>query len=134
MSERPINMSRRRFLKTSAGVGFGVIVAANGHKVVAQQGSPVAADYKESPLVAEQVAAGTLPAVAERMPVNPVVVTPNTSVGTYGGTWRTALVGGGDNAWLARTAGYDGLVRWNIEWSESIPNVAESYEISADAL
>jgi peptide/nickel transport system substrate-binding protein len=130
-------MSRRRFLKASAGVGFSVAIAANGHKVVAQStpaSTPLMTDFKESPLLAEQAAAGTIPAVGERLPVNPVVVTPNEAVGTYGGTWRTALVGGGDNAWLARTNGYDGLVRWDIEWNEIIPNVAESYEISEDAM
>jgi peptide/nickel transport system substrate-binding protein len=136
MSDRPVNMSRRRFLKSSAGVGFSVIAAANGHKVVAQEstpaGTPVVASYQESPLVAEQVAAGALPPIEERLPKNPVVVTPTESIGTYGGTWRTALVGGSDTAWLARTIGYDGLVRWDPTWDEIIPNVAESYEISAD--
>ena len=137
MADRGPGFSRRRFLKASATVGFSVAIAANGSKVVAQQStpasSPVSSDYKEAPRLAEQVAAGTIPAVADRMPKNPMVITPNSEIGTYGGTWRTALVGGSDTAWLGRTIGYDGLVRWDIEWNEIIPNIAESYEISEDA-
>jgi len=137
MSDRSISFSRRRFLKASATVGFSVAIAANGSKVVAQQSTPASSpaitEFKEAPQLAEQVAAGTIPAVADRLPKNPMVITPTNSIGKYGGTWRTALVGGGDNAWLARTNGYDGIVRWDIGWNETIPNVAESYEISADA-
>ncbi|QDZ11264.1 ABC transporter substrate-binding protein [Devosia ginsengisoli] len=74
-----------------------------------------------------------LPPVEERLPANPLVVTPVESVGTYGGTWRSALRGGLDNAWIARTVAYDGLVRYNREWNEIVPNLAESWEVSADA-
>jgi peptide/nickel transport system substrate-binding protein len=137
MSNRPISFSRRRFLKTTAGVGFSVAIAANGAKVVAQQStpaaSPVITEFKESPLLADQVAAGSLPAVADRLPKNPMVITPTESVGQYGGTWRTALVGGSDTAWLGRTIGYDSLLRWDVAWDETLPNLAESYEASADA-
>jgi peptide/nickel transport system substrate-binding protein len=131
-------MSRRRFLKTTAGVGFSVAIAANGHKVVAQTSSPAAstpvfASYQEAPILAEQVSAGAIPPIAERLPTNPMVITPTESVGQYGGQWRTALVGGSDTAWLGRTLGYDGLLRWDLEWEETLPNLVESYEVSEDA-
>ena len=74
-----------------------------------------------------------LPPVAERLPSNPLVVTPIESVGTYGGTWRSALRGGLDNAWIARTVAYDGLVRYDREWKTIVPNLAESWEISDDS-
>ena len=74
-----------------------------------------------------------LPPVEERLPSNPLVVTPVDSVGVYGGTWRSALRGGLDNAWIARTVAYDGLVRYNREWNEIVPNLAESWEVSEDA-
>ncbi|MDB5612668.1 MAG: transporter substrate-binding protein, partial [Devosia sp.] len=74
-----------------------------------------------------------LPPVAERLPSNPLVVTPVESVGTYGGTWRSALRGGLDNAWIARTVAYDGLVRYDREWKTIVPNLAESWEVSEDS-
>jgi peptide/nickel transport system substrate-binding protein len=85
---------------------------------------------QQAPMLDEAVAAGTLPPLAERLPTTPLVVTPVESVGTYGGTWHSALRGGLDNAWIARTIAYDGLVRYDREWKQIIPNLAESWEIS----
>jgi peptide/nickel transport system substrate-binding protein len=90
-------------------------------------------DAKEAPMLAEMVAAGTLPPLEERLPVNPLVVEPVESLGQYGGTWRSGLRGGQDTAWLTRILGYDYLVRWDPEWTEVIPNIAESFESNADA-
>lgn len=89
--------------------------------------------YQQSPIFDALVEKGELPPVAERLPTNPLVVTPVDSVGTYGGTWHSALRGGQDNAWIARTVAYDGLVRYDREWKEIIPNLAESWEVSEDA-
>jgi peptide/nickel transport system substrate-binding protein len=105
---------------------------AGGGRAVAQVSTPIVT-MQEAPILAEQVAARTLPAVADRLPVNPLVVQPHEAIGTYGGTWHTALVGGSDNAWLIRTIGYDHLVRWDPEWTEIIPNIAESFEANEDA-
>ena len=44
------------------------------------------ADYKEAPMLAAMVAAGELPPVEERLPVEPKVLEPLEAVGTYGGT------------------------------------------------
>ena len=44
--------------------------------------------YGEAPMLAALVAAGELPPVDERLPVNPSVRTPLEEVGTYGGTVR----------------------------------------------
>ena len=88
------------------------------------------AEYSEAPELAELVAAGQLPPVAERLPEVPLVVEPLEAIGTYGGTWRAVLTGSGDRVWLTRTVGYENLVRWNPEWTEVIPNVAESWEVS----
>jgi peptide/nickel transport system substrate-binding protein len=98
---------------------------------VDQTGTPVAA-VGEAPALAEQVAAGTLPPLKDRLPANPYVVTPVEAVGTYGGTWQTALIGGSDTAWMAKTVGYDYLVRYTTDWSEVVPNLAESFEASED--
>lgn len=90
-------------------------------------------NFGEAPTLAELVSAGTLPPVAERLPANPLVVPVVEAIGTYGGTWRAGLVGGNDTLWLQRTIGYENLVRWNPEWTEVVPNVAESFEASEDA-
>lgn len=61
-----------------------------------------------------------------------MIVQPNDVVGKHGGTWRTAIVGGSDLAWLTRTVGYDYLVRWDPAWQAVVPNIAESWETSND--
>jgi peptide/nickel transport system substrate-binding protein len=105
-----------------AGAAFAVLLAA----------SP-ALGAQQAPMLDEMVASGAIPPLEERLPANPLVVTPVESVGTYGGTWHSALRGGLDNAWIARTVAYDGLVRYDREWKEIVPNLAESWEVSEDA-
>lgn len=92
----------------------------------------LAADYGEAPELAEMVAAGTLPPVEERLPENPLVVE-GWEIGQYGGTWRSAVKGNFDNGWIRRSVGYDPLLRYNYDWSEIVPSVAESIEINDDA-
>jgi len=98
---------------------------------------PVLADaddaYHEAPDLARQVAAGTLPPVAERLPEHPFVLTPIESVGKYGGTWRSALKGTFDASWIRRTVAYEPLVAFDLAWSKVVPNVAESFEVNKDA-
>lgn len=85
--------------------------------------------YNEAPELAERVAAGELPPVAERLPSEPLVVE-MPSIGVYGGTWRMGTRGGGDQVIYVRTVGYHNLVRWNPDWTGVIPDVAESYEVN----
>ncbi len=87
----------------------------------------------EAPDLAAAVAAGTLPPLQERLPAEPLTVTPLDAVGTYGGTWRSAVRGTGDSTWIRRTIGYDSLVRWDHTFSEIVPNLAASFEVSEDA-
>lgn len=87
--------------------------------------------YNEAPELAERVAAGELPPVAERLPSEPMVVE-MPSIGVYGGTWRMGTRGGGDQVIYVRTVGYHNLVRWNTDWTGVIPDVAESYEVNEE--
>ncbi|SEP74520.1 peptide/nickel transport system substrate-binding protein [Devosia sp. YR412] len=87
---------------------------------------------QQSPALDELVSAGTLPPVAERLPVNPLVVD-GPSVGTYGGTWRMGMNGGGDNGMIVKTVAYEGLLRYDHEWKGVLPNLAERWESNADA-
>jgi|GEM_PF-6302171 len=46
-------------------------------------------EYHEAPMLAAQSAAGLIPPLAQRLPPSPEVIQPHSSVGSYGGTWRT---------------------------------------------
>ena len=67
-------------------------------------------------MLASLVAAGKLPPVEERLPVEPPVVEPVERIGQYGGAWDTPMLGASDNYWIQRTICYEGLVRWPREW------------------
>ena len=90
----------------------------------------VCESYNESPMLADRVAAGDLPPVAERLPVNPAVVEPAEGIGQFGGEYLGIF--GGSRLAEFRQYGYENLVRWNVEGTEVIPNIAESWEVSGD--
>lgn len=92
-----------------------------------------AVEFGEAPMLAEQVAAGTLPPVKDRLPTTPMIVTPNDKVGVYGGTWKMAQRNQRDHALLIRNIGYEPLLRWTPQWTTTIPNVALSFQPSSDA-
>lgn len=88
-------MNRRDFIAVSAAAGAGLMLA---RPAFAQAGS-----FKESPLLADRVSAGELPAVTERLPKSPFVVGPGTLVseefldfepGNFGGTLRITNLNG----------------------------------------
>src|SRR5262245_23656868 len=64
--------------------------------------------YKESPMLAEQVKAGKLPPVDQRLPADPLVVPVVERTGQYGGVWRRAFLGPADFNNYVRVV-YDGL-------------------------
>src|SRR5215217_5769929 len=115
-------MRKNQFLGLTGAVAVSAMLAAVGPAWAQQQ----------SPALDAAVASGELPAVAERLPANPLVVDGPT-VGQYGGTWRMGMNGGGDNGLIVKTVAYEGLVRYDHEWKTVLPNLAESWEASADA-
>ena len=84
--------------------------------------------YQEAPELAERVARGELPPVAERLPLEPVVVEPIESIGKYGGMWRRLTLGGRDIQLDCRI-GYEPLVRWNRAAKDVAPGLAKSWEV-----
>ncbi|GLQ54844.1 ABC transporter substrate-binding protein [Devosia nitrariae] len=116
-----------------SGPRAGHLVTATFAAILGLGTSALAQEYSQAPMLDDLVASGELPPVEERLPANPLVVEPVESVGQYGGTWRSGLRGGGDNAWIGRTIAYDGLVRYDRNWDQIIPNIAESWEVSDDA-
>ena len=89
--------------------------------------------YKQSPMLDESVRSGSLPDVDNRLPANPMLVQPVEQIGHYGGNWRMAMRRGRDHALLIRTIGYENLVRWNPEWTQVIPNLAQSFAVNEQA-
>ncbi len=92
-----------------------------------------AATGKEAPQLAAMVKDGKLPPLAERIPPKPMVVKPFEKIGSYGGSLRRGLRGSSDHNGILRMVGNQGLVRWNMDFTEVLPNLAEKWEVSADA-
>lgn len=126
------SMSRRDFAALAGAAGAALSMGFPVRTMAQTPATPLPAQFAESPLLAEQSASGALPPVQERLPVNPMVVQPTEQVGKYGGSWRTAIIGGLDLNWLVRTVAYDYLVRWDPAWQVVIPNIAKSWEINDD--
>jgi peptide/nickel transport system substrate-binding protein len=79
------------------------------------------------------LAQADLPPLEDRLPENPLVVTPTDRPAKQGGTWNHALVGGGSLSMIWRYQAYEPLYRFDPQWTGIIPNVAESYEVSDDS-
>ncbi len=151
-------ISRRQFLNLSAVVAAGALsaacapteVPAESPTAVAEVSTPAPAapagppsSYQEAPMLAELVAQGTLPAVDDRLPVNPMVVQPTSEVGQYGGTLNTFMLNEEDRSAVFNFALDYPLVdvpRTNFdEFVAQLPQggweglIAESYEWNEDA-
>ena len=93
--------------------------------------TPPAPTYNEAPMLADQVKAGKLPPVADRLPVEPMVVTPVEGVGTYGGTLVTRLSAPGDwgDIWHAT---FPHLLWFDASVKEIVPDLAKVYKFNDD--
>ena len=89
--------------------------------------------FGEAPMLASQVESGDLPPVEERLPSDPLMITPYERIGDYGGEWRSAMVGGLDHIWMIRLMAYENLIRFTPEWSGVMENVAKSFSANAEA-
>jgi peptide/nickel transport system substrate-binding protein len=88
--------------------------------------------FKEAPELASLVQQGKLPAVADRIGQDPLVIKPVHEIGKYGGTLRKAFIGTADGTPFRFANGPDSLVYWDWQWQRIVPNVARSFEMSAD--
>jgi peptide/nickel transport system substrate-binding protein len=92
--------------------------------------------FAEAPMLADLVAAGSLPPVEERLPAREdlLVIQPLNEIGQYGGTWQRGFTGPGDGQNGHRVAGGDRLLHWKSDgFPELTPNVAKGWEVSEDA-
>jgi len=97
-------------------------------KVVEKQVTVAApARFKEAPMLAEQVKAGKLPPVDQRLPEAPMIIDPVEAVGQYGGTWR--MLDSGDGMGQLRMAiATENLAKWKRDVSGARPNVLQSWK------
>ncbi len=90
--------------------------------------------YNEAPMLAERVAAGELPPLEERLPVNPAVVSlvEDSTIGVYGGVWHRAWRGVNDFHAFGRIV-YDPVLRWPRNPSDPVqPGLADEWSWNDD--
>ncbi|HYY15512.1 MAG TPA: ABC transporter substrate-binding protein, partial [Gammaproteobacteria bacterium] len=87
--------------------------------------------FREAPPLAELVKAGRLPAVAERIGQDPLVIKPVHEIGNYGGTWRRGFTGPAD-FWngLHSVSGPDHILFWDYAGYKVVPNIAKGWEVT----
>ena len=120
------DISRREFLRLSAMASAGAVAAQFPFHAAAQ------ASYAEAPVLTEMVTAGTLPAVAERLPANPLVVEPWESIGQYGGTWNM-VVRDTPYSHVYELLQYEPLLRFSPGGADLLPNIADEWEVNEDS-
>jgi peptide/nickel transport system substrate-binding protein len=117
------------------------IVTEDAEKPVVTEVTPVTAEttvdaeaLKEAPMLAEMVKAGTIPAVAERMPVAADIMVQEVveEIGQYGGDWNMPWNGANDR-WAVGQPTEEALFRFTKDGSKVEPNVAKGYEVNANS-
>lgn len=88
--------------------------------------------FNEAPMLSELVKQGKLPPVEQRLPKNPLVVTPYEEIGQYGGNWRRTWTGLADQ-WGLNKICHEHIVMFDKNGAAVLPNVAESWKVSKDA-
>ena len=83
-------------------------------------------------MLAEQVARGDLPPVAERLPEAPLVVVPLEEIGQYGGSWLRMMKGTSDFHAFGRCV-YEQMLRWAPNPKDGIvPGLVAEWAFSED--
>ncbi len=139
---------RNRIIVLIVGLAFGLLLVACGAEQPAAQAPPaeesappqaaenaasaVEGEYREAPQLAEQVAAGTLPPVDERLPVDPWVVEIKDTIGQYGGKLSSVVADPTANLFEISNARAASLARRSPDLSDIVPFVVEGWELSDD--
>jgi len=111
--------------------GASLIGDLEGPVIVSDPGL-IPTEFQEAPQLAELVAKGELPPVADRLGLDPLVIDPLHEIGTYGGTWNRGFTGAGDKWNGYRAAGYDMLLARATNGQDVVPNIAKGWEFSED--
>lgn len=84
----------------------------------------------EAPMLAEEVAAGELPPLEERIPANPRLIDTPDGIGTYGGTLN--ILDAQSRLSLGLRIRHTGLFNYDMSASHYEPDLAESWEWNDD--
>jgi peptide/nickel transport system substrate-binding protein len=103
-------------------------------QTAAEASEPAAApgSYNEAPQLAELVAAGELPPVEERLPLQPLVITPRDEIGQYGGEQRGAAFGPQIGQLDTEALRMQSLLFIEPDLVSLSPNILLDYEFSED--
>jgi peptide/nickel transport system substrate-binding protein len=89
--------------------------------------------YKESPVLADMVKAGSLPPVEERLPKIPLVLAPIDEIGKYSTKrWRSLLPDAGWFGHFQESQYGHSALRWIDDGLGIAPGICESWEANAD--
>ena len=101
-------------------------------KIVEKEVEVVRSNLGESPDLAAQVSAGTLPPVWERIPAQPMIIpTLQDGIGEYGGVVRRFYLGPADGCNFFRLSRAS-LARFSQDGFSFIPSIARGWEVSDD--
>src|SRR5512135_271694 len=88
--------------------------------------------YNEAPALADLVKAGKLPPVDERLPKNPLVLSPIDGVGKYGGRLREYWPGTGWNGHVLESMYGHSALRWIDDGLGVAPGMCDTWSANAD--
>ena len=88
--------------------------------------------FNENPMFAEKVKKGELPPVEERLPEEPLVVTPYDGIGKYGGTLRGISISYESGTSEIMSWRHVNMVRFSDDCSTIVPNVAKEWKWNDD--
>ena len=125
------------FLLIGLGCIFSVSAQDIGEKTYPQQYATVSAyeaasgnsidSYQEAPMLAERVASGDLPPLAERLPSEPL-----DSIGQYGGELAGPATDPNSAGWDVSRILLQPLLTLDTDLQTLIPNVARDFEVAED--
>jgi peptide/nickel transport system substrate-binding protein len=113
----------------SRAAGAGQTQAEQAKSFIPMASAPT--EFHEAPMLAEQVKAGKLPPVRQRISEEPLVVPVVERIGTYGGTWHRAFTGPSDFQTIDRLE-HDFILYYDLDGKTIVPHIAKSWEISED--
>ena len=90
-------------------------------------------DFHQAPMLEIAEAAGKIPSLDERIPLEPLVINPPEQMGPYGGAWPRFATGPQDIGIIKARLAYEGLVRWGPMAKEILPNLAVSWDVADSA-
>jgi len=94
---------------------------------------PTPSQSTEAPMLAERTASGDLPPVDERIPIEPMVLEPFESIGTYGGSLvQLAPDPTGSDAGFGSSNSANSVATRSYDLRTIMPNVCKAWQLSDD--